>query len=147
MFTALISRLLIAGVKKKFEDAWGVEDLDDKPGLTITDMMTAAQKGELKALYVMGENPLMSDPDTSHIEQALSNLDLLVVQDIFLSETAAQSRCRFAGGFLCRKRRHLHQHGKKGTAWSKSCFSSGTGPLRLADHLRNQQTCRLSDEL
>lgn len=80
-----------AAVKKKFEDAWKVEGLDDKVGLTITDMMIAAQKGELKALYVMGENPLMSDPDTSHIEQALSNLDFLVVQDIFLSETAQKA--------------------------------------------------------
>ena len=80
-----------AAVKKKFEEAWKVEGLDDKAGLTITDMMIAAQKGELKALYVMGENPLMSDPDTSHIEQALSNLDFLVVQDIFLSETAQKA--------------------------------------------------------
>ena len=78
-------------VKKKFEDAWAVNNLDDKAGLTITDMMTAAQKGELKALYVMGENPLMSDPDTSHIEHALSNLDFLVVQDIFLTETAQKA--------------------------------------------------------
>ncbi|RPH88288.1 MAG: formate dehydrogenase subunit alpha, partial [Deltaproteobacteria bacterium] len=78
-------------VKKKFEDAWAVKNLDDKAGLTITDMMTAAQKGELKALYVMGENPLMSDPDTSHIEHALSNLDFLVVQDIFLTETAQKA--------------------------------------------------------
>jgi formate dehydrogenase alpha subunit len=78
-------------VKKKFEDAWGVAALDDKVGLTITDMMIAAQKGELKALFVMGENPLMSDPDASHIEQALSNLDFLVVQDMFLSETAVKA--------------------------------------------------------
>jgi len=80
-----------AVVKKKFEEAWKVKGLDDKVGLTIIDMMRAAQKGELKALYVMGENPLMSDPDTSHIEQALSNLDFLVVQDIFLSETAQKA--------------------------------------------------------
>jgi len=76
-----------ANVKKKFEDAWEV-DLDDKVGMTVIDMMEAAQKGELKALYVMGENPIMSDPDTHHVELALSNLDFLVVQDIFLSETA-----------------------------------------------------------
>jgi len=80
-----------AAARKKFEEAWRVEGLDDKAGLTITDMMTAAQKGELKALYIMGENPLMSDPDTSHIEQALSSLDFLVVQDIFLSETARKA--------------------------------------------------------
>jgi len=80
-----------AAVKKKFEEAWKVEGLDDKPGLTITDMMDAAQKGDLKALYIMGENPLMSDPNTAHIEQALANLDFLVIQDIFLSETAIKA--------------------------------------------------------
>ena len=75
-------------VRKKFEQAWGVSGLDESPGLTITAMMEAADKGELKALYVMGENPFLSDPDIKHIERALSNLDLLVVQDIFLSQTA-----------------------------------------------------------
>jgi formate dehydrogenase alpha subunit len=80
-----------AGAKKKFEDAWGVKGLDDKAGLTITDMMAAAGKGTVKALYVMGENPMVSDPDTSHIEHALSSLDFLVVQDIFLTETAARA--------------------------------------------------------
>jgi len=75
-------------VREKFESAWGVKELDDKVGLTITDMMAAAVTGDVKALYVMGENPMMSDPDSSHIEQALSNLDFFVVQDIFLSETA-----------------------------------------------------------
>lgn len=78
-------------VKKKFEEAWKVEGLDDKVGLTITDMMIAAHTGDLKALYIMGENPLMSDPDTSHIEHALANLDFLVVQDIFLTETARKA--------------------------------------------------------
>jgi formate dehydrogenase alpha subunit len=80
-----------AGAKKKFEDAWGVKGLDDKAGLTITDMMAAAGKGTVKALYVMGENPMVSDPDTSHIEHALSSLDFLVVQDIFLTETASRA--------------------------------------------------------
>jgi formate dehydrogenase alpha subunit len=77
-----------AAVRKKFEEAWGVEGLDDKPGMTIGDMMTAARDGGLKALYIMGENPMVSDPDSSHIELSLSNLEFLVVQDIFLTETA-----------------------------------------------------------
>ncbi len=80
-----------AAARKKFEEAWSVTGLDDKPGLTIGAMMDAALKGDVKALYVMGENPMMSDPDTSHIEQALSSLDFLVVQDIFLSETAVMA--------------------------------------------------------
>jgi formate dehydrogenase alpha subunit len=80
-----------AVVRKKFEDAWGVQGLDDKVGLTITDMIIAARRGDIKALYIMGENPMMSDPDTSHVEHALSNLEFLVVQDIFLSETASRA--------------------------------------------------------
>lgn len=92
-----------ANVKKKFEEAWKVEGLDDKPGLTITDMMNAAQQGELKALYIMGENPLMSDPDTAHIEHALSNLDFLVVQDIFLSETAKKADVVFPAASFAEK--------------------------------------------
>jgi len=74
---------------KKFEDAWGVTELNTKPGLTITGMINAAHQGSLKAIYVMGENPLTSDPDITHVEHALSNLEFLVVQDIFLSETAS----------------------------------------------------------
>jgi formate dehydrogenase alpha subunit len=80
-----------AGVREKFEKAWGVQGLDAKPGLTVTEMMTAALRGEVRALYVMGENPMMSDPHTAHIDEALSSLDFLVVQDIFLSETAARA--------------------------------------------------------
>ena len=77
--------------RKKFQDAWKIDALDGKPGLTITDLMAAAQCGDVKALYIMGENPMMSDPDSHHIELALSTLDFLVVQDIFLSETAAMA--------------------------------------------------------
>jgi len=73
--------------RTKFEKAWGVS-LPDSPGLTVVEMMNAAADGDLKALYIMGENPMLSDPDITHVEQALKNLDFLVVQDIFLSETA-----------------------------------------------------------
>lgn len=74
-------------VRKKFEDAWGVE-LSPKPGLTATEMMNAAVDGTLKALYIMGENPVMTDPNMHHTIKALNSLDLLVVQDIFMTETA-----------------------------------------------------------
>lgn len=73
--------------KAKFEAAWGVS-LSDKPGLTVVEITHAAEEGKVKALYVMGENPLVTDPDLTHVEKALKNLDLLVVQDIFLTETA-----------------------------------------------------------
>ena len=71
---------------QKFEKAWGVK-LSRKPGLTIPEMMEAADKGNVKALFVMGENPMISDPDLNHLEQGLKKLDLLIVQDIFLHET------------------------------------------------------------
>ena len=73
--------------RAKFEQAWGVS-LPSKPGLTVVEIMNAAAKGDIKGLYVMGENLMLSDPDLSHVEEALHKLDILVVQDIFLSETA-----------------------------------------------------------
>ncbi|RKX75052.1 MAG: formate dehydrogenase subunit alpha [Spirochaetes bacterium] len=76
-----------ADIHKKFEKAWGAR-LSDKPGLTVVEMMNAAAEGALKGLYIMGENPMMSDPDINHVREGLENLEFLVVQDIFLSETA-----------------------------------------------------------
>ncbi len=72
--------------RKKFEEAWGAK-LSIKPGLTLMEIMAAAGKGEIKALYIMGENPLLSDPDLKHVEKELRNLELLIVQDIFPTET------------------------------------------------------------
>ena len=74
--------------RKKFEKAWGIKGLPAQIGLTMTEMMPAAAKGDIKALYIMGENPMVSDPDLKHVEESLDNLDFLVVQDIFLTETA-----------------------------------------------------------
>ncbi len=74
-------------IRAKFEKAWG-RSLPSSVGLTITEAVNAAADGKLKAIYVMGENPMVSDPDTNHVREALQNLDFLVVQDIFLTETA-----------------------------------------------------------
>ena len=74
--------------KAKFETAWGVEGLDDKVGLTVVEIINAADEGTLKGLYIMGENPMISDPDVTHVEHSLKKLDFLLVQDIFLTETA-----------------------------------------------------------
>jgi formate dehydrogenase alpha subunit len=73
---------------EKFEKAWGVK-LPEKTGLTVPEMMDAAHEGTVKMMYIMGENPMVSDPDLNHVEEALKNLDFLVVQDIFMTETAA----------------------------------------------------------
>ncbi len=74
-------------VRKKFERDWGAT-LSAKPGLTIMEMMAAAGDGKIKAMYIMGENPLLSDPDLHHVKKELQKLDLLIVQDLFLTETA-----------------------------------------------------------
>ena len=77
-----------AAIAQKMEEAWGTTGLSTEIGLKATEMVPKAHDGELKALYVIGENPLVSDPDLNHAEKSLSNLELLVVQDLFLTETA-----------------------------------------------------------
>jgi formate dehydrogenase alpha subunit len=74
--------------RRKLAAAWGLADLPGRVGLTIVEAMHAVADGQVRAMYVMGENPMMSDPNTNHVEQALRALDFLVVQDIFPSETA-----------------------------------------------------------
>ncbi len=75
-------------VRQKMEKAWDVTGLPAKPGMTVTEMVPKAHDGEMKAMYIIGENPLVSDPDLNHAEKSFSHLDFLVVQDIFMTETA-----------------------------------------------------------
>jgi len=72
--------------QRTFEALWGMA-LDPKAGLTVVEIMHAAKAGEIRGMYVMGENPAMSDPDVHHARDALATLEMLVVQDIFLTET------------------------------------------------------------
>ena len=74
-------------VRAKFEEAWG-RNLNGMPGNTLIDMFQGAGRGEIKALYIVGENPLLSEMDLRHAREALNKVDFLVVQDIFLTETA-----------------------------------------------------------
>jgi formate dehydrogenase alpha subunit len=76
-----------SAIREKFETAWGCS-LPLSPGLTLVEMLDAAYRKEIKALYLIGENPALSDPDLQHVWEALARLEFLVVQDIFLSETA-----------------------------------------------------------
>jgi len=76
-----------AGIRMKFETAWGC-NIPSEPGLVLTEMFHAMEEGKVKAAYIMGENPVLSDPDARHIKEALCKLEFLVVQDIFLTETA-----------------------------------------------------------
>jgi formate dehydrogenase major subunit len=72
---------------QRFEKLWGAP-LDRKPGLTVVEIMNAAYDGKIRGMYIMGENPAMSDPDLEHARAAMAKLEHLVVQDIFLTETA-----------------------------------------------------------
>ena len=81
-------KIIDPDARQKMADAWQVDQLSDQPGMKATQMIPAAHDGTLKALYVIGENPMVSDPDVNHAEKSLKNLDFLVVQDIFLTETA-----------------------------------------------------------
>ena len=76
------------GVRAAFTEVWGSEDFSAEKGLTVTEIMDAVHDGQIKAMYILGENPAMSDPDVEHARDALARLDHLVVQDIFLTETA-----------------------------------------------------------
>ena len=75
-------------VRAKFEKAWGVYSLPSKPGLTVTEIFSQAREGRLKGLYIMGENPVISDPDSNRVRQAVNKLEFLVIQEIFFSDTA-----------------------------------------------------------
>ncbi len=77
----------IENIRNKFEDAWGTP-LDSNKGLTVVEIMDAVHDDVIKGIYIMGENPAMSDPDAQHAREGLAKLEHLVVQDIFLTETA-----------------------------------------------------------
>jgi len=76
-------------IRDTMAKAWGVEKLPAKDGLVVTQMMKEAHEGRLKAMFIIGENPMVSDPDLKHARKSLEKLDFLVVQDIFMTETAA----------------------------------------------------------
>ncbi len=75
-----------ADVQSSFEALWQ-QTLDPQPGLTVVEIMNAVHAGQIRGMYIMGENPAMSDPDVRHAREALAELEMLVVQDIFLTET------------------------------------------------------------
>ncbi len=76
------------GIRSLFTDVWQSPDFSAQKGLTVTEIMEAVHADEIKAMYILGENPAMSDPDVEHARAALAKLDHLVVQDIFITETA-----------------------------------------------------------
>ncbi len=86
----------------KFSQAWG-KKLPNKPGLTILDMFKGIDEGKIKALYVVGENPMVTDPDLHHVEAALKKLECFIVQDIFLTQTAKFAQVVLAGTSFAEK--------------------------------------------
>jgi formate dehydrogenase alpha subunit len=88
---------------EKMEKAWGVKGLSNQVGLTLMEMTQGALKKELRGLYIFGENPVVSDPDSHHLTQALKALNFLVVQDIFLTETAALADVVLPGASFAEK--------------------------------------------
>jgi len=87
MFYPDYQRVAAPEAKHRFEQFWG-SALDPRPGLTVVEIVNAACAGEIRGMYIMGENPALSDPDSNHARAGLAALDHLVVQDIFLTETA-----------------------------------------------------------
>ncbi|WP_299943562.1 formate dehydrogenase subunit alpha [uncultured Ruegeria sp.] len=75
-------------IRAQFTDVWGSEDFSNEKGLTVTEIIDQAYQGNIKGMYIQGENPAMSDPDVGHAREALAKLELMIVQDIFLTETA-----------------------------------------------------------
>ena len=92
-------------VRERFEQAWGMAPgaMDSSAGLTVVETLHAARRGEIKGMYILGENPAMSDPDVDHARQALTSLEHLVVQDIFLTETAALADVVLPAGAFAEK--------------------------------------------
>ncbi len=90
-------------VRERMARAWCVQSLTETPGRTLTEITQAALDGEIRALYIVGENPMLSDPDLNHLQAALRKLDLLVVQDIFLTETAQLAHVVLSGASFAEK--------------------------------------------
>ncbi|MDZ7759047.1 MAG: formate dehydrogenase subunit alpha [Desulfovermiculus sp.] len=102
--------------RSKMEQAWGVSSLPAQEGLKVTQMIPKVLQSEMRAMYIVGENPALSDPDSGHVHQALADLDFLVVQDIFLTETARYAQvvlpaCTFAekGGTFTNTERRVQR--------------------------------------
>jgi len=143
-------------VKAKFEKAWGVP-LPDKPGLTVVEILNAAADGRIKALYCMGENPVLSDPNSNHTREVLAGLELLVVQDIFLTETCEYAHVVLPSASFAEKdgtftnterrvqrvRKALEPPGQARQDWEIICDLS----TRLGYAMRYDEPSQIMDEI
>ena len=92
-----------AEAHRRFCELWGDPNLSPQPGLTVVEIVHAARAGDIRGMYVMGENPAMSDPDALHAREGLASLEMLAVQDIFLTETAALADVIFPASTFAEK--------------------------------------------
>jgi predicted molibdopterin-dependent oxidoreductase YjgC len=125
--------------RKTVAAKWGMDDLPGKPGLTVVEIMHAAVDKKVRALYVMGENPMLSDPNLTHVEEGLRALDLLIVQDIFFNETARMAHVILPAAASLEKDGTFHQHRAAGTTAQPDCTTARAGPARLGDHRRHRR--------
>ena len=144
-------------INEKFKKAWKVDHLPSEVGLTIVEMMHDAHKGKVKAMYVMGENPVMSDPDVNHVREALENLDFLVVQDIFLSETAELADVVLPAASFAEKDGSLTNSERRVQLWHKAIEPVGESradweiicdiSTRMGYEMRYDSPAKIMDEM
>jgi formate dehydrogenase alpha subunit len=143
-------------VRAKFEKAWGVT-LSDKPGLTVIEVMHAIERGAVRGLYIMGENPALSDPNTNRTRRALEQCEFLVVQDVFLTETAQYADVVLPGVTFAEKdgtftnterrvqrvRAAIAPPGESRNDWQIICDLAS----RLGYHMECDSPARVADEI
>ena len=112
--------------RQKFESAWKCT-IKDKPGLPVTEMIEAASQGKIRAMFVVGENPIMSEPYTVHTKRAMQQLEFLVVQDIFPTETAVLADVILPAAAFAEKDGTYHQHRAAGAKTQESCRPARRG--------------------
>ncbi len=119
--------------------------MPDTVGLRIPEMLDAAVEGKLKAMYVMGEDPALTDADANHVRRALDALDFLVVQNIFMTETATYADVFLPAALYAEKDGHVHQHRAPRAARAQGGGTAGRVPCGLGDHPRPGEAARLPD--
>jgi formate dehydrogenase major subunit len=111
------------GVRSAFNDVWGSGDFSNEKGLTVTEIMDAVHTDDIKAMYILGENPAMSDPDVDHARAALAKLDHLVVQDIFITETANYADVILPASAFAEKSGTVTNTNRPSSNGTSSCFA------------------------
>ena len=133
----------LGAASKKFAEAWGVDSLPQEIGLTIPEMLTAIEEDKMDALWVMGENPVVSDPDAGHVKKALEKVGFLVVQDIFLTPTARLADVVLPGACFAEKDGTFVNTERRITRVRRAVDPVGESKGGLGDHPGRVQCLRL----